>query len=69
MSNLFSCDYHTIRRNVTGEERNQDKNDGFWLLWEIFNEYIKQNIVMQGRIQGMSSQSDGLTYFSHKICN
>ena len=22
------------------------KNDGFWLLWGIFKEYIKQNIIM-----------------------
>ena len=21
------------------------KHDGFWLLWGIFNEYIKQNII------------------------
>ena len=21
------------------------KNDGFWLQWGIFNEYIKQNII------------------------
>ena len=22
------------------------KNDGFWLLWGIFKEYIKQNIIL-----------------------
>ena len=22
-----------------------EKNDGFWLLWGIFKEYIKQNII------------------------
>ena len=42
--------YLTIRRNVSGwdakEEKNQGKNDGFWLLWGTFNEYIKQNIIM-----------------------
>ena len=50
MSKLFSCDYLTIRQNVARwdakEERNQEKDDGFWLLWRIFNEYIKQNIIM-----------------------
>ena len=46
MSNLFSCDYLTIRRNVSREERNQEKRDGFWLLRGIFNEYMKQNIIM-----------------------
>ena len=24
---------------------NQEKSDGFWLLWGIFNVYIKQNII------------------------
>ena len=28
------------------KERNQEKDDGFWLLWGIFKEYMKQNIVM-----------------------
>ena len=23
----------------------KNKNDGFWSLWGIFNEYIKQNII------------------------
>ena len=47
ISKLFSCDYLTIRRNVAdaGEERNQEKDDGFYLR-VIFNEYIKQNIIM-----------------------
>ena len=40
------CDYLNICRNVARsdarEERNQEKVDGFWLLWGIFNEYIKQ---------------------------
>ena len=27
-------------------ERLAGKNDGFWLLWGIFEEYIKQNIIM-----------------------
>ena len=50
MSKLFSCNYLTICRNVARwdarEESNQQKDDGFWLLWGIFNEYIKQNIFM-----------------------
>ena len=29
------------------EEGNQEKDDGFWLLWGIFNEYIKQNVIME----------------------
>ena len=36
--------------NVNFEEMDTEgstgKNDGFWLLWGIFNEYIKQNIFM-----------------------
>ena len=27
-------------------EHSTEKNDEVWLLWEIFKEYIKQNIVM-----------------------
>ena len=38
------------RQNVNFEEtdtkRLTGKNDGFWLLWQIFKEYIKQNIIM-----------------------
>ena len=49
-SKLFSCDYVTIRQNAARwdarEEKNQEKDDGFWLLWGILNEYIKQNIIM-----------------------
>ena len=22
------------------------KNDGFWVLWELFKEYVKQNTIM-----------------------
>ena len=46
MSKLFPCDCLTIHWNVAREERNQEKKDGFWFLWGMFNEYIKQNIVM-----------------------
>ena len=38
-------------RNVKFEEIDTDpstgKSNGFWLLWGIFNKYIKQNIIMQ----------------------
>ena len=38
------------RRNVNFEEKNTErstgKNDGFWLQWGIFKEYIKQSIIM-----------------------
>ena len=27
-------------------EPSTEKHDRFWLLWEIFKEYIKQNIIM-----------------------
>ena len=55
MSKLFSCDYDHYdmvksRRNVNFEgmesEPSKGKNDGLWLLWGIFKEYIKQNIIM-----------------------
>ena len=50
MSKLLSWDFLTIRQIVARwdarEERNKGKDDGFWLLWEIFNKYIKQNIIM-----------------------
>ena len=45
ISKLISCDYLTIRQNVAREdareEKNQEKDDGSWLLWGIFNKYIK----------------------------
>ena len=28
------------------EEKDKEKDDGFLLLWGIFNKYIKQNIIM-----------------------
>ena len=63
MSKLFSCDYLTIRRNVARwnarEERNQEEDDGFWLLSGIFNEYIKQNIIM-AELKKASFHSDDI---------
>ena len=55
MSKLFSCDhdqYDMVKchRNVSLEEMDTEpwteKSDGFWLLQEIFKEYIRQNIIM-----------------------
>ena len=55
MSKSFSCDYDhydvvKCRRNITFEEMNTElstgKNDGFWLLWGMFKEYIQQDIIM-----------------------
>ena len=44
-SNMVKC-----RGNVNfeemGNERLTGKNDGFWLLWGIFKEYMKQSIIM-----------------------
>ena len=49
MSKLLSCDYDYYERygeispkydEETGTERSTGKNDGFWLLWGIFKEYI-----------------------------
>ena len=47
MSKIFSCDYLTNPPNVASgrEERNQEKDDLLY-LHIIFNEYIKQNIIM-----------------------
>ena len=28
------------------DQKKKKKNDGFWLLWGIFKEYVKQNIIM-----------------------
>ena len=55
MSKLFSCYYDHYdmvksRQSVNFGEMNIESlteiNDGFWLLWGIFKEYIKQNIIM-----------------------
>ena len=54
MSKLFSYDYEHY--NVVKHRRDLNfermitapyagKNDGSWLLWGIFKEYIKQNII------------------------
>ena len=54
MSKLFSYDYYhydvvKCRRNLNFEKMDTapctGKNDRFWLLWGIFREYIKQNII------------------------
>ena len=55
MSKWFSYDFDQydivkFRWYVNFEEIDTEpstgKNDGFWLLWVIFKEYIKQNIIM-----------------------
>ena len=57
MSKLFLCDYLTTHysmvkchENVNFEEINTEsstgKNDGVRLIWGIFKEHIKQNIIM-----------------------
>ena len=46
---ILRCDVVKCRRNLNFEKMDAapytGKNDGFWLLWEIFKEYIKQNIT------------------------
>ena len=50
MVKLYGYDMMKCRRNVNFQEmyteHSTGKNDGFWLLWGIFKEYIKQNIIM-----------------------
>ena len=55
MEKLLSCDYNHYERyggispkcdEEMGTERSTGKYDGFWLLWGIFKEYIKQNIII-----------------------
>ena len=55
MSKLFSCDddNNDVVKccwNMNFDEMDTEpptgKNDGFWLLWGIFKEYIKQYITM-----------------------
>ena len=55
MSKLFPSDYDhydlvKCHQNMHFEEMDTEpwtgKNDGFWLLWGIFKEYFKQNIIM-----------------------
>ena len=55
MSKLFSfdCNHYNMAKyhqNVILEEMHTEpptgKNDAFWLLWEIFKDYIKENIII-----------------------
>ena len=68
MSNLFSCDCLIICRNVAREERNQEKNDGFWLQWGIFNEYIKQSIIMAVLRKGHFHSVDVCKLMKNQSC-
>ena len=38
------------------------KNDGFWLLWRIFKEYIKQNIITAVLIKANAHSANAHTY-------
>ena len=46
---ILRCDVVKCSRNLNFEKMDTApytaKNDGFWLLWGIFKEYIKQNII------------------------
>ena len=44
--NNFRVTHNSSKCTEEKLQFNQEKNDGFWLLWETFNEYIKQNIIM-----------------------
>ena len=55
MSKLFPCDGHGVVQchwNMNFEKMDtvsflHRKNDGAWLLWVTFKEYLKQNIIKQ----------------------
>ena len=38
--------YQNVNFEEMDTEHSTGKNHGFWLLWGIFKEYIKQNIIM-----------------------
>ena len=46
---ILRCDVVKCSRNLNFEKMDAapytGKNDGLWLLWGIFKEYIKQNIT------------------------
>ena len=41
----------------------QEKNNGFWLLWGIFKEYMKQNFIMAVLRKANIHSVDKLTMF------
>ena len=49
MTTIIYGEIGKMRRNMNfegmGTEHLTGKNDGIWLLWGIFKEYIKQNII------------------------
>ena len=67
MSKLFSCDYLTIRRNITRKEKNQEKDDGLYLHL-IFNEYIKQNIIMAVSRKANFHSGDICRLMKNQLC-
>ena len=77
ISTLFSCDYDHNERY--GEMLSKcefwrdgywafitAKNDGFWLLWGIFKEYNKRNIIMAA-LREAHSHSDVICRLLKKI--
>ena len=49
MTTIIYGEIGKMRQNMNfegmGTEHLTGKNDGIWLLWGIFKEYIKQNII------------------------
>ena len=49
MTTIIYGEIGKMRQNMNfegmGTEHLTGKNDGIWLLWVIFKEYIKQNII------------------------
>ena len=77
MSKLFSCghdryDMVKCHRNVNFEEIDTEsstgKNDGLLLLWGIFEEYIKQNIMMKVIKKESSHSVDICRFMKHQWC-
>ena len=72
MSKLFLCNYLTISGNAArwdaSEERNQEKDYEFWLLWGICNEYIKQNIIIAQLRKPNFHSADICTFIKNPSC-
>ena len=43
---MVKCRQNNENLDETDTEPLKGKKDWFWLLWGIFNEYIKENIIM-----------------------
>ena len=68
MSILSSCGYFNIRWNVATKESNWEKNDGFWLLWGIFHEYIEQNIITEVLRKAIFHSADICKLMQNQSC-